>query len=125
MGTEQTGFEPEPAFDLAPFAEMELLRERLYAAQNALVRLEGERDGKVREALLLLAAELEAEAQAAHSSLCERGDVVQAWFTAARMARERAQRDGAATAGAPMAHGEQAPSPDAPGGAQRAAGGAP
>jgi len=49
MSTETEGFpsEPEPAFDLAPFAEMELLRERLYAAQNGLVRLEGERDGKV------------------------------------------------------------------------------
>jgi hypothetical protein len=48
-GTEETGFapEPEPVFDAAPFAEMELLREGLYAVQNTVVRLENERRGKV------------------------------------------------------------------------------
>ena len=49
MGTEETGFEPEPepVFPLAEAAEIQVLRERLYAAQNALVRLENERAGKV------------------------------------------------------------------------------
>jgi hypothetical protein len=43
--TEATGFEPEPELDLTAHAEAEQLRERLYAAQNALVRLENERAG--------------------------------------------------------------------------------
>jgi hypothetical protein len=45
MGTEATGFEPGPELDLTAHAEAEQLRERLYAAQNALVRLENERAG--------------------------------------------------------------------------------
>ena len=116
MSTETEGFPsgPEPALDLASFAEMELLRERLYAAQNAVVRLEGERDGKVREVLLSFAAELEAATEAP-------GRDYQASYgfqRAARLARERAERDGAATASAPVADAEQAQSPGAPEGAQ-------
>jgi hypothetical protein len=45
--TERTGFDSEPTYPLAEQAENQVLRERLYAVQNALVRLEGERDGKV------------------------------------------------------------------------------
>jgi hypothetical protein len=45
--TERTGFDSEPTYPLAEQAENQVLRERLYAAQNAVVRLEGERDGKV------------------------------------------------------------------------------
>jgi hypothetical protein len=44
---ESTGFEPEPTYPLAEQAENQVLRERLYAAQNAVVRLENERAGKV------------------------------------------------------------------------------
>ena len=47
MGTEETGFEPEPTYPLAEQAEIQVLRERLYAAQNALARMEGEHRGKV------------------------------------------------------------------------------
>jgi hypothetical protein len=47
MRTESTGFEPEPMFPLAEQAENQVLRERLYAAQNTVARLENERDGKV------------------------------------------------------------------------------
>jgi len=129
-GTESTGFGPEPALDIASFAEMELLRERLYAAQNTLVRLEAERDGTVRQALLSLAAELEGCSQAATAreqserghgherASAARGVLAAAYTDAARMARERAERDGAATGSAPVADGEQAQSPDAPEGAQ-------
>jgi hypothetical protein len=42
---ESTGFEPEPTYPLAEQAENQVLRERLYAAQNALVRLQNERAG--------------------------------------------------------------------------------
>ena len=40
--TEQTGFDSEPTYPLAEQAENQVLRERLYAAQNAVVRLEAE-----------------------------------------------------------------------------------
>jgi hypothetical protein len=126
MGTEKTGFEPEPVFPLAEQAENQVLRERLYAAQNAVVRLEGERDGKVREALLSLAAELEGCAQAATAreqserghgherAAVARGVLAAAYTDAARMARARAERDETATVDASVADGEQAQSPDAP-----------
>ena len=44
MSTEAEGFpsEPDPVFPMAEAAENQVLRERLYAAQNALVRLENE-----------------------------------------------------------------------------------
>jgi hypothetical protein len=45
MPDETTGFEPGPELDLTAHAEAEQLRERLYAAQNALVRLQNERAG--------------------------------------------------------------------------------
>ena len=45
--TEQTSFDSEPTYPLAEQAENQVLRERLYAAQNTLVRLENERRGKV------------------------------------------------------------------------------
>lgn len=54
MSTESGGFAPEPVYPLAEKAEIGQLRERLYAAQNALVRrdaeiarLADERAGKV------------------------------------------------------------------------------
>jgi hypothetical protein len=52
--TEETGFPSEPTFSLDALAGHELTQERLYAAQNTVVRLEAEiarleneRDGKV------------------------------------------------------------------------------
>jgi hypothetical protein len=43
--TEQTGFDSEPTYPLAEQAENQVLRERLYAAENALVRRDAERAG--------------------------------------------------------------------------------
>ena len=47
MPDESTGFESEPVFPMAEAAEIQVLRERLYAAQNAVARMEGEHRGKV------------------------------------------------------------------------------
>jgi hypothetical protein len=44
---ESAGFESEPVYDAGPDAALDLAQQRLYAAQNAVVRLEGERRGKV------------------------------------------------------------------------------
>jgi hypothetical protein len=45
--TERTGFDSEPTYPLAEQAENQVLRERLYAAESTVVRLENERRGKV------------------------------------------------------------------------------
>jgi hypothetical protein len=91
MGTKSDGFpvEPEP-FNLAALAGQEQLQERIR-------ELENERAGKVRVALLSLAAELEAEADGllAHraDSLMDRltsPAAAECFRAAARMARLRA-----------------------------------
>jgi hypothetical protein len=132
MGTEKTGFEPEPTYPLAEQAEIQVLRERLYAAQNALVRLEAEiarLEGERRGKVLVDPEDLRAILLGGDSVTTVNAAAVQAAWNrlaaAAGAAPERAQRDQVATAGAPVADGEQAESPDAPEGAQRVADGAP
>jgi hypothetical protein len=92
VADEMSGFPDEPTFSLAALAGHELTQERLYAAQNLLVkreaeiaRLENERDGKVREALLSLAAELERMGRESYDEPM--------FATAAKLARERAGVD--------------------------------
>jgi hypothetical protein len=134
MGTESTGFEPEP-FSLAALAGQEQLQERIRTLEN-------ERDGKVREALLSLAAEFEARAEArygdAHIAASVSADRLAgiaagaqgaAYIEAARIARVRAS--GSAPSGhstSPQSDAERAVhtpgGPEAPEGSQGVADGA-
>jgi hypothetical protein len=116
--TEETGFPSEPTFNLAALAGQEQLHERIR-------ELENERAGKVREALLSLAAELEAEADGLlagrNTGLMDRLTAPSAavcFRAAARMARLRAGVDVDAPEHASESHGIAQPGSGAPEGAQ-------
>jgi hypothetical protein len=111
MGTESEGFPDEAAYEAAAQASLELTQQRLYEAQNLLAkreaeiaRLENERDGKVREALLSLAAEFD-DLAALTGTLAP--TYLLGMADAARMARERAEAAPEARTGTPVGAGRR------------------